>query len=243
MPKTKRKAQDVPMLIKLFELGWFHLKKALRPFSSKSSVRSPKKRFRKGDHWKRNTIIAISTISTIMVVSLIGFYAFFGRNYYDNSRAIKMLNSNARTYSNGLCAMYVRSAIEHGGAPTYGFPGNACDYVDFLPRLDFDKIADETTRDYKPQAGDIMVFAAQKGHKSGHIAMWNGKMWVSDFRQPRGMWVHPIYKSNPSWSVFRRPDGWAYRYISFSEMCALIRYLPTTTRNAIRRWHSEPNSK
>lgn len=162
-----------------------------------------------------------------LVVPLCAFGSFYGilrvkimisKNYYDRDRAVKMITANAQTYSRGLCAMYVRSAIEQAGAPTFGYPGHACDYVDFLPKLGFRKIATHQSRDYKPSAGDIMVFASKPGHRSGHIAMYNGKMWVSDFKQTKGMWVAKVYEQEPDWTVFSRETGWDRRSVRWSDI-------------------------
>lgn len=153
----------------------------------------------------------------IAIIGLIINHLWLSRNYYSNDKAVAMVNANAQTYSRGLCAMYVRAAIEHGGVPTFGFPGNAYEYPDFLKDLDFKQIATHKTKNYKPQKGDIMVFNAKKGHRSGHIAMYNGKLWISDFKQVKGMWVAEAYELDPDWKVFRREDGWAYRRVSIED--------------------------
>ena len=36
---------------------------------------------------------------------------------------------------------------------------------------------------FKVKKGDIIVFPAIKNHIFGHIAIWNGEQWVSDFKQ------------------------------------------------------------
>lgn len=48
----------------------------------------------------------------------------------------------------------------------------------FLPDLGFHEVEQNG---YIPQKGDIVVFDAIKGHKYGHICMYNGVQWVSDF--------------------------------------------------------------
>ena len=35
----------------------------------------------------------------------------------------------------------------------------------------------------QPQVGDICVLNAVGRHIDGHIAIWNGTQWVSDFKQ------------------------------------------------------------
>lgn len=175
--------------------------------------------------WK---VLKIALIVLAIIVPLASAGAFFthlwlSKNYYCNDSAVAMINANAHTYSRGLCAMYVRAAIDHGGIPTFGFPGNAYEYPEFLKDLDFKQIATHRTRNYKPQKGDIMVFNAKKGHRSGHIAMYNGKLWVSDFKQVKGMWVADAYKQDPDWKVFRREDGWAHRKISIEDYKIILK--------------------
>ena len=52
--------------------------------------------------------------------------------------------------------------------------------------------------------GDIVVFQPIGGRKFGHIAIWNGKQWVSDFKQ-RSIIVHSDYRSQDcEYAVFRR---------------------------------------
>jgi type VI secretion system secreted protein VgrG len=58
-----------------------------------------------------------------------------------------------------------------------------------------------------PIKGDIIVIEAFQGdkkyHKHGHIAMYNGTQWVSDFKQ-RDMWAGPDYrKHKPKHTFFR----------------------------------------
>lgn len=208
-------------LYKLWVIISYHSKKKIKAtISSCKAKREARRTSGKSISLKKIAIISgiiLAALTVLAAGGAIATHIWLSRNYYDNSRAIAMLNANARSHSKGLCAMYVRSALEGGGVPTFGFPGNACEYFDFLPRLDFKEIATHKSKKYEPKAGDIMVFAAQKGHRSGHIAMYNGKMWVSDFKQPKGIWVARVYQDNPNYKVYRRKDGWSYRSISLEE--------------------------
>lgn len=101
------------------------------------------------------------------------------------------------------CAKYVRFMLEAGGINTAGHPVGAQDYDRFLPTKGFKCIADlygndkqnEFTRKYA-QAGDIAVM---HHGKYGHICMYTGGQWISDFAQNR-MWV---YSGNGRVLVFR----------------------------------------
>ena len=48
--------------------------------------------------------------------------------------------------------------------------------------------------------GDIAAFASVTGHKYGHIAMYNGTQWVSDFRQ-NSFWVATAYSKEKKYSM------------------------------------------
>lgn len=107
---------------------------------------------------------------------------------FDINAAIAKTNI-AGSKSKGSCAKYVRTYIEAGGLKTVGHPVSAYLYGGFLPKIGFSKIASVkgkqnqamwTTGNAKP--GDIAVM---KHGQHGHICMWTGNCWVSDFRQNR----------------------------------------------------------
>lgn len=100
----------------------------------------------------------------------------------------------------GGCATAVRTFIEAGGINTTGRPTAAKDYVTFLPKKGFTCIATlvglSAQAAFKAQKGDIAVM----GHGSyGHICMWSGTQWVSDFPQQK-MWP---YTGEGTCKVFR----------------------------------------
>ncbi|WOC41305.1 RHS repeat-associated core domain-containing protein [Polaribacter sp. HL-MS24] len=117
--------------------------------------------------------------------------------------AIDTLNNNGLSKSSGYCARYVRKALEGGGLDTSGRPVYAKNYGNLLLKKGFDKISIDN---YIPLRGDIAVFESFKGlrnHIYGHIQMFNGKQWVSDFFQ-KGFWAGSDYsKFKPSYSIFR----------------------------------------
>lgn len=109
------------------------------------------------------------------------------------SAAIKHLVSHASSSSNHQCAKYVRMAIEAGGLSTAGRPVSACDYKNFLPTIGFKAIGkihgksnqvSWTNRSARP--GDIAVM---DHGVHGHICMYSGQRWISDFVQ-NNMWVY-----------------------------------------------------
>jgi hypothetical protein len=123
---------------------------------------------------------------------------------FNISTAVTALDKNAQPNSIGHCARYVRLAIEAGGLSTEGRPGSATNYDVFLPKLGFSTI-DSTN--YAPEKGDIVVLKAFQGkiknHEHGHIQMYDGVQWVSDFKQ-RDFWPGGDYRiSKPKYVIFR----------------------------------------
>lgn len=116
---------------------------------------------------------------------------------YDYQEAVETLNSNAKTSPIGYCARYVRWALEGGGLSTDGRPNSAKDYNTFLPALGFKEVP---TSNYQPMTGDIVVMQAIGTHVHGHIQMYNGEKWVSDYTQNG---FYPYITSRPTFQVFR----------------------------------------
>lgn len=123
-----------------------------------------------------------------------------GWNIYN---ACNWLHTHAGTKSQHACAKYVRMAIEAGGVSTAGRPTWAWKYIDYLPNIGF-KFLTKVSRDqmgsFSAQPGDIAVY--QKGGNPsvpGHICMWTGVQWTSDFKQNNMI----VYGNTPSAYIFR----------------------------------------
>lgn len=110
---------------------------------------------------------------------------------FNVGRCIQHLISNAQPKSQHACAKYVRQALEAGGLSTAGRPNAAQDYhlQGFLPKIGFGMIAVLPTKadqaawtNSSARPGDISVMQAPS-HDWGHICMWSGKHWISDFVQ------------------------------------------------------------
>ena len=111
-------------------------------------------------------------------------------NGWDIQKACNWIHNSAATSSMHACAKYVRMAIEAGGLSTNGRPTWAWKYISYLPKIGFkflDKVDNyyqgEKGR-YNPKPGDIAVYTKGNDTKvPGHICMWTGAEWASDFRQ------------------------------------------------------------
>ena len=60
--------------------------------------------------------------------------------------------------------------------------------------------------------GDISVLPQNEKSHFGHIAVWNGKLWVSDFRQ-NSIYPGSAYRKNGGIKVFRAKDGWHWKHV------------------------------
>ncbi|GAB1858708.1 hypothetical protein MHTCC0001_35480 [Flavobacteriaceae bacterium MHTCC 0001] len=155
--------------------------------------------FKTGDVWQFNKIQVLDEI-------IIGASGRSNIEGYDFSLAVETLNSNCKNSSTGRCAKYVRFALEGGGLDLSNRPASTASakgYKDYLPTLGFKGVSNDS---YVPMAGDIVViqsFTGNKVHKHGHIQMYNGSHWVSDFKQT-GFWPGSDYRNNtPAYSIFR----------------------------------------
>ena len=108
-----------------------------------------------------------------------------GMQFYDGEKAADYATSNALSRSHTLCAGFVMRALWSGHCYIGLYPAWAYKYV--LPLYDF-KFVDTTHY----RKGDIIVYPAVGKHIWGHIAIYNGRQWVSDFKQ-RNKVVAPAY--------------------------------------------------
>lgn len=119
---------------------------------------------------------------------------------WDCEKAVKYLQENAENTSVGMCAKYVRKAIEAGNvtltrhisAKNYGSSLIAVGFVElnFTPASGYSK-------------GDVAVIQPPPKTLHGHMQMYDGSQWISDFKQ-RDFWPGPTYrKKQPSYAVYR----------------------------------------
>lgn len=177
---------------------------------------------------------------------------------FDIDKAVKFALQNAEDGSQGLCATYVREALEAGGLDHSHHPLSAKDYGPTLEAQGFAQIyvfqemakaaappaglesdpnerdrammgpgpwasvaawlefqdvvklavpqpgKDSTEKAYAPLKGDVVVIQPYAGGSPhGHIALYSGTAWVSDFVL-RDMWGGPGYrKAKPKSAIYR----------------------------------------
>lgn len=117
---------------------------------------------------------------------------------YDYEKAVKFATNQAASTPQGQCGRYCRLALMEGGLKIkWPWPGSAKGYSTFLPKFGFKEVP---TTNYQPMKGDIVVMQAIGTHIHGHIQIYNGEKWVSDYIQPR---FYPYISSRPKFQIFR----------------------------------------
>jgi len=103
----------------------------------------------------------------------------------DIEKAIAYLDAHAvPEYGIGKCATYVIEALvnkDGGGAKTsLAFPNPAKDFGPILEDMGFKPYTFDT---YTPKRGDVVILQQWRTHSNGHMEMWDGNQWVSDYKQ------------------------------------------------------------
>ena len=107
----------------------------------------------------------------------------------DIKKACTFLRKNDHKKSVGFAGKYVADALQYGGfkftrqSSSYQYHKNG-----ILRKMGFREIPKG-----KPKTGDIYVQDNNKTHKHGHIAMYCGNQWVSDFFQKNDQ----VFKTDP----------------------------------------------
>ena len=152
----------------------------------------------------------------------------------DKKIAVSVLNSQAQTrakinadnfkkgidkklkYGESKCARYVKKALIAGGASVKNSGiESAKNYGPWLLENGF-KVVDNATTVRSggvftisgQQLGDVVVIQAAPHHVHGHMAMFNGTHWVSDFIQEKGFYPAQIYRDqNIPYALYRYGDN------------------------------------
>lgn len=147
---------------------------------------------------------------------------------WDANAAANHLRSHAQARSQGRCAAYTREAVEAGGGGVkLKRAGSAKDYGPSLVGSGF--IAMDFTPIGGYQKGDVAVIQPIPGHPHGHMQMFDGSKWISDFVQ-RDFWPGPSYRSKrPAFTVYRFRVLFPQQITSTSAMCATNTSTGTST--------------
>jgi hypothetical protein len=122
----------------------------------------------------------------------------------DVEAALAHLNANPEPSSTGWCGKYVNNAIIAGGAKGYG-KGHAFQTGKSMLASGFHDVTGDTKdpTNFAAQPGDCIVFAPVRGHDKGHVAMWNGAEWISDYRQGKTPYSSKDYVGRGSFRIYR----------------------------------------
>jgi hypothetical protein len=113
---------------------------------------------------------------------------------------VAYLNQHALPKSYGRCAEFTRRAIEAGGLKLARHL-YAKDYGASLTAVEFRSVG-QLAAGFK--AGDVVVIQPIPKHPEGHMAMFNGTIWISDFKQLHGLYPGPTYRAlKPLYAVYR----------------------------------------
>jgi hypothetical protein len=138
---------------------------------------------------------------------------------FDIEKAIDFLNSNAYSqdgpnkFGKGQCSPFVPKAINAGlnedKIPT-NLAGSA--YGPSLLKVGFTIFPITSLNEYQPIKGDVAVMNGPLGGRTcntgiggpcGHIQMFNGERWVSDFFQTRPFWPGSTYQNAKPQLLFK----------------------------------------
>ena len=153
---------------------------------------------------------------------------------FNKESAISTLNANAAViardnlnrfnrglddhlkYGKSRCAHYVKVALIQGGLSSRNSGINSAkDYGPWLLENNFQVVDDAVTvhagNVYSisgQQTGDVVIIQAAPGHSDGHMAMFNGTKWVSDFVQEKGFYPGQAYRNNNiAYKLYRYSDN------------------------------------
>ncbi|MFL6630163.1 MAG: CHAP domain-containing protein [Burkholderiaceae bacterium] len=116
----------------------------------------------------------------------------------DIAKSVAYLDAHAQKNSLGRCAEFVRKAVEAGGVHLRRHT-SAKDYGSSLEAVGF-----ETVDGTSYLAGDVAIIQPIPGHPHGHMTMFDGKSWISDFKQLHGLYPGASYRTiKPPFKVYR----------------------------------------
>jgi hypothetical protein len=133
--------------------------------------------------------ITLFTVSTVMLAQMPPFDkdrlapARPTAGAWDVNKAVKFLQDHASKPSDS-CAHYTSNAIDAGfGAKVVQRPALAKDFGPALVKAGFHEYSSNEIKFGDWKKGDLVVFQAIGEHRKGHMAMFDGTRWISDFRQ------------------------------------------------------------
>ncbi|HVY48402.1 MAG TPA: hypothetical protein VHB21_21085 [Minicystis sp.] len=127
---------------------------------------------------------------------------------FDVDKAVRYLDSHAHRTTQHRCAHYTTNAITSpaGGGLPMGRTRDAKNFGPLLEAAGFRPVTDGTI-----QKGDVAVVQPYPGgNQAGHMEMFDGRNWVSDFQQNHGRDVYPgpgYRRNQPDYTIYRYRSG------------------------------------
>ncbi len=128
-----------------------------------------------------------------------------GHSGLNVSQAISEIHSatSNNSESQSQCAFYVRVALKAGGVDLKDHPVSADHYGSFLQQSGFALLRPNPDPRYNAKPGDIAVFGRLTDKGNGHIQIFDGRHWISDFRQS-GFWPsHAYLEGGRGYKIYR----------------------------------------
>ena len=136
-----------------------------------------------------------------IALSLILGYIIWSQTFsYNINKAVSHAEKHHCQKSHSCCAWFVMRAMQSGGCPMIILP--AWTYRDALPFYGYHEVASSMGNQmngFHPQKGDVVGIENGKHSIWGHIAIYTGNCWISDFKQKT---MSPYRKPVP-YKIFR----------------------------------------
>lgn len=97
--------------------------------------------------------------------------------------AMRYAKKHAKNESTGYCARYVANALQYAGIKFQRQPSAYMYHSNGILKKAGFGLVSTSLSGYSPQPGDVCVVGRFNNHKHGHICIYDGKNWISDFVQ------------------------------------------------------------
>lgn len=97
--------------------------------------------------------------------------------------AMRFARKHAKTESSGYCARFVANALEYAGIKFQRQPSAYMYHSNGILKKAGFGLVSTSLSGYNPQPGDVCVVGRFNNHKHGHICIYDGRNWISDFIQ------------------------------------------------------------
>jgi len=119
------------------------------------------------------------------------------------AKAAEYARKHAKKKSIGYCAKYVANALEYAGLKFQRQPSAYMYHTrGILSKAGFGLVS-KGMKGYTPEPGDVCVIDRFNSHEHGHICIYDGRNWISDFVQNGPN----VYKDGPGPMYFYRYGG------------------------------------